>query len=495
MISLSALYIDPRTCESVGFDASNVRDSGHFWFRLSRQALHAGEYESRPCLTQLQVFIESQLYWYATKAVESLNSFQASTNEFSALGQAIRCAQAIGLDKDRTPATDLASELRHRLWWDLCCSDTFQSLCLDRQTLVQSHLSEVPMPQNCDDSDITWYTINIRPIEEPTAMSMHVLRAHLFKTFNKLYANNGAALASYEEVSSIDTEIIAIVNQFPWYFKSAPGNAIVSPTFPPAYDYIQWQHHLIHNSICVQRIRMYRPFLRTSYHNACWSKCIEAVEEAFAVYHAIRAANPSRFQRSQRMLAQSYQIFCSAVSIAVFLLVERPVVPSRMQADIEVVIQDLQKLVQNHSSIPMAVAGRDVLTKILHAYNNGDGLHAQHDVHDGAPSSNWHSLIPEIYAYMGGKTKTKTYLERCTVSHIMNQESGVTAAQARPVTHSQTGTTATPPDAAQATQGSIEMVYSTSADATIANDPVPSFGFDLHFDVLNWGAEDFPFLQ
>jgi hypothetical protein len=74
IISLSALYIDPRTCESVGFDASNVRDSGHFWFRLSRQALHAGEYESRPCLTQLQVFIESQLYWYATKAVESLNS-------------------------------------------------------------------------------------------------------------------------------------------------------------------------------------------------------------------------------------------------------------------------------------------------------------------------------------------------------------------------------------------------------------------------------------
>ncbi|KAJ9499912.1 hypothetical protein H2202_004302 [Exophiala xenobiotica] len=470
MISLSALYIDPRTCESVGFDASNVRDSGHFWFRLSRQALHAGEYESRPCLTQLQVFIESQLYWYATKAVESLNS---------ALGQAIRCAQAIGLDKDRTPATDLASELRHRLW----------------QTLVQSHLSEVPMPQNCDDSDITRSTINIRPIEEPTAMSMHVLRAHLFKTFNKLYANNGAALACYEEISSIDTEIIAIVNQFPWYFKSAPGNAIVSPTLPPAYDYIQWQHHLIHNSICVQRIRMYRPFLRTSYHNACWSKCIEAVEQAFAVYHAIRAANPSRFQRSQRMLVQSYQIFCSAVSIAVFLLVERPVVPSRMQADIEVVIQDLQKLVQNHSSIPMAVAGRDVLTKILHAYNNGDGLHAQHDVHDEAPSSNWHSLIPEIYAYMGGKAKTKTYLERCTVSHIMNQENGVTAAQARPVTHSQIRTTATPPDAAQATQGSIEMVHPTSSDATFANDPVPSFGFDLHFDVLNWGAEDFPFLQ
>jgi hypothetical protein len=166
-----------------------------------------------------------------------------------------------------------------------------------------------------------------------------------------------------------------------------------------------------------------------------------------------------------------------------------------MQADIEVVIQDLQKLVQNHSSIPMAVAGRDVLAKILHAYNNGDGLHAQHDVHDEAPSSNWHSLIPEIYAYMGGKTKTKTYLERGTVSHIMNQESGVTAAQARPVTHSQTGTTATPPDAAQATQGSIEMVYSTSADATIASDHMPSFGFDLHFDVLNWGAEDFPFLQ
>ena len=73
VIYTSALFIDPEACESVGFDGSKIKQSAHLWFRLSRQALIAGEDESRPCLTLIQVFIEYRLYWYATKAVESLD--------------------------------------------------------------------------------------------------------------------------------------------------------------------------------------------------------------------------------------------------------------------------------------------------------------------------------------------------------------------------------------------------------------------------------------
>ncbi|KAI1615497.1 hypothetical protein EDD36DRAFT_190352 [Exophiala viscosa] len=477
MMSPSALFIDPSTCESVGFESSKIRESAHLWFRLSRQALHAGEYESRPCLTQIEVFIVSQLYWYSTKNVEALNS---------AMGQTVRCAQAIGLDKDRIPSTNLSSELRHRLWWDLCSSDTFQSLCLDRQPLVQAHLSEVPMPQNCEDCDITRSSIHPRPMTEPTVMSMHTLRARLFKTMNKLYANNAAPLSSYKEVSGIDAEILAIVDQFPWYFSVSPGTCtFVSPTLPLAFDYLQWQHHLLHNSICVQRIRMYRPFLRSPQHNDCWSKCISAVEGAFGVYHAIRAANAFRFQRSHKMFAQSYQIFCSAVSIAVFLLVERPVIPTRMQSDIEVVIQDLQKLAQSHRSLPMAVDGRAVLTKLLDAYRQGFGQ----DDEDGVRPSNsiWQSLIPEIYAVMGGKSNTKSYLDRCAVSHIVNPDSAArTTTSVFPVGEPPVVLIATP-------QLDTSMTYEMSADDAFASDPAAALGFNLHFDVLNWGVEDFGF--
>lgn len=72
VLSLSALYIDTGTCEDIGL--IDVRKKAHWWFRLSRQCLQAGQYDSRPCLAQILVYLESQLYWYATKRVESLNS-------------------------------------------------------------------------------------------------------------------------------------------------------------------------------------------------------------------------------------------------------------------------------------------------------------------------------------------------------------------------------------------------------------------------------------
>lgn len=41
------------------------------------------------------------------------------------MGQAIRNAQALGLHKDCTTASNVHEEMRHRLWWDLVDSDTY----------------------------------------------------------------------------------------------------------------------------------------------------------------------------------------------------------------------------------------------------------------------------------------------------------------------------------------------------------------------------------
>lgn len=42
----------------------------------------------------------------------------------SALGQTVRNAQALGLDKNVPGANCLDTELRRRAWWDLWCCDT-----------------------------------------------------------------------------------------------------------------------------------------------------------------------------------------------------------------------------------------------------------------------------------------------------------------------------------------------------------------------------------
>jgi hypothetical protein len=488
MISLTTMFIEPEIFMAI--DVSELRESAPHWFKLSRLALHAGEYEARPCLTQLMVFQESQLYWYATKAIETLNS---------ALGQAIRCAQALGLDKDRVPSADLESELRHRIWWDLCSNDTFQSLCLDRQPLVQSHLSEVPFPKNCDDCDLTSTSIFVRPLDQPTVMSQHVFRAKIFKVLNRLYANNGNDLSNYDAVSAVDDEVTTIMNQYPWYFlgRADSGSSIfISTTLPPAFDYLQWQHHVVHTSICVQRIRMYRPFLRTHFES-CWSKCVAAAEGAFAVYHSIRSSDLDRFRKSSKKAVQSYQIFCSAISIAVFLLVERPVIPAKILSDIELVIQDLKELSEDKNSIPIAICGRKSLTKILNAYQ-GYCRDTRNRVNvNEVPTSgieHLHSLVPEIYTVMGGTSSAKKYLDSSSVPRSSEAERVAGQGQCQTISlPTPTGSTAD-----VSLRSPLEPISSTIFNNSIdmfGSDPTTGLNLGLHFDVLGWDLGDSSFLD
>ncbi|TFB04802.1 hypothetical protein CCMA1212_003118 [Trichoderma ghanense] len=115
IISVSALYVPKGAVEIFGCPRESIRDLAHVWHRASHQALLAGDYEARPCVVQLQTFSITQFYWYATSGIDVLNS---------RLGQAVRTAQTLGLDKDVAPSRTLEEEMRHRIWWDLVDSDT-----------------------------------------------------------------------------------------------------------------------------------------------------------------------------------------------------------------------------------------------------------------------------------------------------------------------------------------------------------------------------------
>uniref|UniRef100_A0A8H7K8I0 Zn(2)-C6 fungal-type domain-containing protein n=1 Tax=Bionectria ochroleuca TaxID=29856 RepID=A0A8H7K8I0_BIOOC len=211
VISVSALYVPLESIEVVGCPKDSIRHLAHIWHLSSRRALRAGDFEARPCLTQLQTFSVTQLYWYATNDIETLNSH---------LGQAVRNAQAIGLDKDRTPSTCLQDEMRHRLWWDLVDADMFQTICLDREPLVRLKDPGVPLPLNCDDHDMTVSSIHPKPLDVPTVMSMNIYRAQVFRILNRHWcATHGDCLQSIEGIRRLDSEIVELVTQLPWYFQ------------------------------------------------------------------------------------------------------------------------------------------------------------------------------------------------------------------------------------------------------------------------------------
>ncbi len=83
----------------------------------------------------------------------------------------------------------------------------FQSMCLARIPLIQSHLSKVPFPVYCNDIDISATYINPRQLNEPTDLSLNIIVYKIFKLFNKLFKDNGEHLRSYEFVEQIDAVV------------------------------------------------------------------------------------------------------------------------------------------------------------------------------------------------------------------------------------------------------------------------------------------------
>ncbi|KIY02625.1 uncharacterized protein Z520_01090 [Fonsecaea multimorphosa CBS 102226] len=392
ILSLSALYIPVDVVQVVGLQRESIRRYSHVWHRACLQALQAGNYERKPTLSQLQTFSVTQLYWYATNDIETINS---------RMGQAIRNAQALGLDKDRTPSRNIGDEMRHRLWWDLVDSDTFQSICLDRPPLIQAHLAHVPLPLNCNDLDLGADFAHAKPVDEPTTMSMNIYRAKIFQLINRALVTDPSQLQSYSAVVDIDQQLVKTMDELPWYFQLDHGGK--AKTFAAAHDFLTWQNHILRTCVSTQRIRMYRPFLDNV--TSAFDTCIGAVEDALTVYRALRDNKPIGTQ--QKFFPQAYQIFSVAVTLAALLLVERTIPnAARFRVDIQSMAADLGLLEAQACPVPVAVNGRNVLLEMISLFEQDDSCSPQ----------DAERLVPDISIILGGENTTRAYLGRRTAA-------------------------------------------------------------------------------
>ncbi|PTB79080.1 hypothetical protein M440DRAFT_1460740 [Trichoderma longibrachiatum ATCC 18648] len=395
ILSVSALYVPLGAVEVFGCPRESIRHLAHVWHRASHQALLAGDYEARPCVVQLQTFSITQFYWYATNGIDTLNS---------RLGQAVRNAQALGLDKDVTPSRTLEEEMRHRIWWDLVDSDTFQSICLNRPPLIRLETPGVPLPLNCNDNDITASFIRPRPHDEPTIMMLNIFRARFFKLMNHHLCHSSAEDArSYEAICKLDDEVLSITRSYPWFFQLDPDGK--PPVLPqPLGEIVVWQNHIIRTCISTQRIRMYRPFL-ASRVGASWAKCIEAAEDAMAVYRTLRSKRS--ITSLQKFLPQAYQIFSVAVTVTALLLVEGSLPIADVRRQIRDMADDLRIVEDQGCVSPVASRGRRVLLKMLRLVDVGSeeglGSAAEEDA-DG--------LVAEIGFIFGGEEAARAYMQR-----------------------------------------------------------------------------------
>ncbi|TPX24637.1 hypothetical protein DIZ76_010068 [Coccidioides immitis] len=397
IISCSAIFLPLDAAQNAGFPGRSLRNKSHEWYSASRQALHAGGFEARPTVTQLLTFLITQLYCH--------------------LGQAVRNAQALGLDRDVPGKNYIDTELRRRIWWELFNCDIFQSMCLGRAPLISTSPSKVPFPAHCNDDDITETSIKPRPMEEPTDTTANILRAEAFMIFEKLYNTDVDLLSSYEYVKSVDDEIADLVSKFPWYFQIGPNRecAILGDHL----EFITWQHHMINSCICMQRIRMNRPFIHTRTGNS-WEVCVKAANDVLAVYSNLRNRNVDEFRKSQKFLIQGYQTFSAAVSLAGFLLVERAFPADNIRKDIEMIIADLA---YTDANISIAVDGRKVLIKMLEMHDRR-GLREPLDPE---------TVISEIATVFGGEQSTRKYLKRCDIGYVLNDEPATTGPTAAAV--------------------------------------------------------------
>ncbi|KAL1957561.1 hypothetical protein VTO42DRAFT_5788 [Malbranchea cinnamomea] len=397
IISCAALYVPLSEAAKVGLDKSKLRDQAHVWHQASRQALHAGGFESKPCLTQLLTFIVTQLYWLATRNVETLNSN---------LGQAVRNAQALGLDKDTPGANPLETQIRRLIWWELFNCDAYQSICLERAPLIHTSAEKVSFPLNCDDSECTETSVEPKPLDVPTDTSANILRAKIFIIFRKLFYNDSELLSDFYYIQSIDNELEALVANFPWYFQTESCQRLL-----PHRETIAWQYHMVHSLLCMQRIRMHRPFLQQQI-GASWEVCARAARDVLSVYKILRTPDIERLRRSQKFYVQAYQIYSAAVAQAAFLLVEQSFPVETIREDVEMVISDLSLGGLDGMGVSTMKDGKRILRKMLD----------MHDRRGQTEPLESESLVPEISAVFGGEQTTRKYLKRCEISYVLNGE-------------------------------------------------------------------------
>lgn len=403
VISLSALHLPKTLAKELNIEDS-MNHASAIWFKASRKALDAAQYEEKPTFRQLQVFSLMQLYLYATNQIELLNSL---------LSQAVRHAQYLGLHADVQGKNPLETELRRRIWWDICGCDTFQSLCLGRPTLVRSYYSTVPFPKNCHEEDMSEAGVVESPLHVPTIMSFQIERHRVMKILNRLCPNTNNDTPSYQEVLFTDREFCEYAQNLPWFFQSIVDEARYSALLSKM-PYIGFQHHVLHTCNCMHRVRIHQPFLHPRIPTS-WAACYSSVKPMFLVYRRLRGFFGG-VSGSYSFIPQIHQSFSAAVAQGLFLLVEKPTGSDfgDIYNDVEMFIKDLNLLFQTFFvDIPILTSGMNAIRQIREAVS-ADGFKQRRE-----PSS---TIVSGVYSVFGGRKNTEKYLSRCAIDFLVNDD-------------------------------------------------------------------------
>lgn len=412
VISLSALHLPNDIAKKLNGKDSvfNHSESSAQWFRASRQALQAGRYDEKPRFEQLQTFSLTQSYLYATNQIELLNSL---------LSQAVRHCHALGLHSDTRGADCLDTELRRRIWWDVCGCDTLQSLCMGRPVLINSYSSVVPFPCNCNEEDMSADDIKHRPRDEPTIMSFHIERNLIMKILNQLYTRVDGRQASYDKVMAADQELRDYVHTMPWFFKLGPDGAFANglgDKIPKRLDCINFQANMLHTYLCMHRVRIHQPFLQQKSLPSS-EICLVSVKNMFTVYNQLRQKFGS-VTSHPNFISQAHQAFSGAVAQSMFLLVENTTKADTelLTRDIDMFVDDLVTLVNTHSlRIPILTDGIKTIARIKEIITNPD-----------TAAEKSFNVISGVYSVFGGKAVTEKYLRRCKIDFLVNSSDVVT---------------------------------------------------------------------
>lgn len=410
ILSLSSLHLPKDIAKKLNVNdlVFSLSQASNLWFRASRQALQAGGFDEKPKFQQLQTFSLTQLYLYATNQTELLNSL---------LGQAIRHAQVLGLHSDTPGANCIETQLRRRIWWDICGCDTFQSLCMGRPSLVNSYDSSVPFPLNCHEEDMTPTEIKQQPENVPTIMSFQIQRNLVIKILNQLNSNVDGVRPSFQAVLKTDKELHDYIKSMPWYFcisnKGELANGFFGKTdkLPRKMDYIHFQAHILHICLCIHRVRIHQQFLQQKVRIS-WDACLSSVRSTFAVYRQLRR-HFGGVGENYKFIIQIHQAFSGAVAQGLFLLVEKPSEEDAiiLRRDVDTFIDDLRTLMKSFFvAIPILTDGINELSRIRDMINKGTNPEKSSKVISG------------VYSVFGGKKVTESYLERCSIDYVVNSD-------------------------------------------------------------------------
>ncbi|CCH41924.1 hypothetical protein BN7_1463 [Wickerhamomyces ciferrii] len=411
VLSLAAIHL-PKGL--INISHQEIEKSHKTWFKASRECITQWD-ESRKDpkefnIYTLQCFSLCQLYFYATKRAEALNEL---------LEKAIKDCLAMGLDKDDANNPNLLeTQMKRRLWWDIVGCDSFRALSLGVKPLVNSYSSTVPLPANSNDADITPTSIKIRSNSIATDNSFNIYRAEMMRILNGIYekeheaqeSNNGLKTnldkvedKIFKGLIEIDIELCSTFKG--WFFQIDKVGNLPNTNDPK----IQFQHHMLHICICIHRFRIYQNYLSNGIPIA-WEVGVTSARAMFQVYKRLRKIYDLK---NPLFLAQIHQAFTGSIIQSMLLLLNHKIAlqdQSALYNDIDWMLKDLE------------VLGRDVFIlkpevlkesfKVLNALRksiNKKLVDLEKDQKD---------IVSNVF---GGKDMTENYLQKCTVSFIIDK--------------------------------------------------------------------------